>query len=98
VRALNLLAPFGMGNAEPVLALRGQRAHPRVLDNKIPGEPGHLKLSLDSAPQVDVIGFRQAPLAALTDGLVDLAFKLSVDEYRGVRRLGLKLTGLRASQ
>jgi single-stranded-DNA-specific exonuclease len=95
--ALGKLAPFGMGNAEPVLALRGQRAHPRVLDNKLAGEPGHLKLSLEGAPALDVIGFRQAPLAALTEGPVDLAFKVGVDEYRGVRRVGLKLSGLRAS-
>lgn len=96
--ALNLLAPFGMGNAEPVLALKHQIAHPRVLDNKIAGEPGHLKLALESAPQFDVIGFRQAPLLPLTEGPVDLAFKLSVDEYRGIKRVGLKLTALRSSQ
>jgi len=95
--ALEGLAPFGMGNAEPVLALRGQRAHPRVLDNKLPGEPGHLKLSLEGAPGLDVIGFRQAPLLSLTEGPVDMAFKVGVDEYRGVRRVGLKLTGLRAA-
>ncbi len=95
--SLNVLAPFGMGNPEPVLALRHQVTHPRVLDNKTPGEPGHLKLGLESAPQFDVIGFRQAGLLPLTEGPVDLAFKLSVDEYRGVRRVGLKLTGLRAS-
>jgi single-stranded-DNA-specific exonuclease len=95
--ALASLAPFGMGNAEPVLALRGQRAHPRVLGNKAAGEPGHLKLTLEEAPALDVIGFRQAPLEALTQGLVDLAFKLGVDEFRGARRVGLKLTGLRAA-
>jgi single-stranded-DNA-specific exonuclease len=95
--ALNVLAPFGMGNPEPVLSMRHQLTHPRVLENKTPGEPGHLKLSLESGPLLDVIGFRQAPLAPLTDGPVDLAFKLSVDEFRGVKRVGLKLTGLRAS-
>jgi single-stranded-DNA-specific exonuclease len=95
--ALATLAPFGMGNAEPVLALRGQRASPRVLDNKAPGEPGHLKLSLDAAPALDVIGFRQAPLLPLTQGPMDLAFKVAVDEFRGVRRVGLKLAGLRAA-
>ncbi len=97
VQALKALAPFGMGNPEPVLALRGERASPRVLGNKLPGEPGHLKLTLASAPAFDVIGFRQAEKAALTDAPVDLAFKVDVDEFRGVRRLALKLQSLRAA-
>jgi single-stranded-DNA-specific exonuclease len=97
VEALQGLAPFGMGNAEPVLALRRQVARPRVLHSKTPGEPGHLKLALESAPRFDVIGFRLAESAALTEGPVDLAFKVSIDEYKGVRRLSLKLSSLRAS-
>lgn len=97
VAALQALAPFGMGNPEPVLALRGQVARPRVLQNKTPGEPGHLKLALESAPLFDVIGFRLAEAAPLTEGSVDLAFKVSIDEFRGVRRLSLKLSSLRSS-
>lgn len=97
VAALSKLAPFGMGNPEPVLALRHQVTSPRVLDNKTPGEPGHLKLTVEAAPRLDVIGFRLADKAALTEGPVDLAFKVGVDEFRGVRRVALKLTALRAS-
>lgn len=97
VHALRKLAPFGMGNPEPVLAMRGESASPRVLDNKIAGEPGHLKLTLKSAPSFDVIGFRQAEKAALTDKPVDLAFKVDVDEFRGVKRLSLKLQSLRSA-
>lgn len=97
VEALQKLAPFGMGNPEPVLAMRGQAAAPRVLQNKTPGEPGHLKLTLESAPSFDVIGFRLADKVGLTEGPIDLAFKISIDEYRGVSRLALKLTQLRAS-
>ena len=97
VEALQKLAPFGMGNPEPVLAMRGQSASPRVLQNKTEGEPGHLKLTLESAPAFDVIGFRFADKVGLTEGPVDLAFKINIDEYRGVRRLALKLTSLRAS-
>lgn len=95
--ALRALGPFGMGNAEPLLALEGQEAKPRVIDNKRAGEPGHLKLMLKGAPSLDAIGFRQAPLSPLTAGPVDLAFRLQLDEYQGVTRLGLKLTALRAS-
>lgn len=97
VAALKKLAPFGMGNPEPVLALRNQVATPRVLENKKPGEPGHLKLSLESAPSFDVIGFSMAGKVGLTEGPIDVAFKIDVDEYRGVRRLALKMTQLRAS-
>lgn len=97
VNALQKLAPFGMGNPEPILAMQGQVASPRVLQNKTPGEPGHLKLTLESAPAFDVIGFRQAEKAELTERPIDLAFKVDVDEFRGVKRLSLKLSALRAA-
>lgn len=95
VASLKVLAPFGMGNPEPVLAVRGQRVQPRVLEAKAPGEKGHLKLTLDAAPALDVIGFRLAEMAPLADGPVDLAFQVGVEEFRGVRRVGLKLKDLR---
>ncbi len=97
VTALLRLAPFGMGNPEPVLALTGQSASPRLLKNKTPGEPGHLKLSLDRAPALDVIGFRLGDKAGLVEGPVDLAFQASMDEYNGRRRVSLKLKDLRAA-
>lgn len=97
-QALMTLAPFGMGNPEPVLAVRRQVATPRVLENKTPGLPGHLKLSLEVAPQLDCIGFGFAELAPLVEqGPVDLAFQLSVDEYLGVERVGMKLKALQRS-
>ncbi len=96
VKALQQLAPFGMGNAEPTLALERQMAEPRVLPNKTPGEPGHLKLTLGADPLLDVIGFRLAERARLIERPVDLAFTLGEDEFRGVRRLALKLKDIRA--
>ncbi|GMU63073.1 MAG: single-stranded-DNA-specific exonuclease RecJ [Myxococcaceae bacterium] len=98
VEALAALAPFGMGNPEPVLALKHLVTSPRVLENKTPGEPGHLKLTVEGAPALDVIGFRLAEKAHLTEGPVDLAFKVGMDEFRGVKRVALKLAGLRASK
>jgi len=97
VEALATLAPFGMGNPEPVLASRSLVASPRLLASKQPGEPGHLKLSLEAAPQLDVIGFRLADKVSLTEGPVDLAYQISVDEFRGISRVQLKLKDLRAS-
>lgn len=97
VDALQLLAPFGMGNPEPVLGARRLVTSPRVLDNKTPGLPGHLKLSLEAAPQLDCIGFGFAELAPLTEAPVDLAFQVGVDEYLGHQRVGLKLKALQAT-
>lgn len=97
VNALQKLAPFGMGNPEPIFAMRGQQCSPRVLQNKTAGEPGHLKLTLEGAPMFDIIGFRQAEKAELTNKPIDLAFKVDVDEFRGVRRLSLKLSALRSA-
>lgn len=96
-QAIAALAPFGMGNPEPVLMLEGQLAQGRILQSKKEGESGHLKLALDGAPHVDVIGFRLADRLPQTAGLCDLAFQLSVDEWRGVRRLQLKLKDVRSS-
>jgi single-stranded-DNA-specific exonuclease len=97
VTAVHALAPFGRGNPEPVFASRGLTAQPRVLPGKRPGAAGHLKLSLAAAPKLDAIGFGMADKCALTDGLVDLAYQVSIDEFRGVRRVSLKVKDLKAS-
>lgn len=98
VVALERLAPFGAGNPEPVLVLRNMSASPRVLPNKNgEGRGGHLKLSLEAAPRLDVIGFGMADRASLTEGPVDLAFQACMDEWKGVRRMQLKLKALRTS-
>ncbi len=97
LQALLSLAPFGAGNPEPVLALSAVKTVSRVLAPKVEGEAGHLKLLLESAPHLDIIGFRLAEKAPLTQGLVDLAFQLQVDDYRGVPRLQLKLRDVRQS-
>jgi single-stranded-DNA-specific exonuclease len=95
VDALGQLAPFGMGNPEPVLASQKVVVRSiRVLENKTPGLPGHLKLSLEEAPALDCIGFGFAPVAPPSSAELDLAFQVSVDEYLGVPRVGLKLKAL----
>jgi len=97
VEGLDALAPFGHGNPTPVLATRGVRASPRVLAGKRPGAAGHLKLTLDAAPGVDVIGFGMAERVGLADGPVDLAFQAEMDNWRGQPRVSLKLKDLRAA-
>ena len=98
IEGLQRLAPFGQGNPEPVFALRGTRASPRVLAPK-PGAagPGHLKLYLEEAPRLDAIGFGMGDRSALFAGPVDLAFQAGVDEFRGQRRVSLKLKAVRSA-
>lgn len=87
--SLDALAPFGAGNPEPVFSLRGVRARGRVVGQK------HLKLTLPDAPLVDAIGFGLGERLPELQDRVDLAFTMGFDEYRGERRLQLKLRTLR---
>lgn len=97
VTAIQALAPFGKDNPEPVFASRNVTAFPRVLQNKREGAVGHLKLSLESAPALDCIGFQMADKLALTEGPLELAFQVGIDEFRGNRRVSLKLKDLRSA-
>lgn len=97
VEAIAALGPFGAGNPEPVLASRRLVTRPRVLKSKRDGAADHLKLSLEVAPHLDAIGFGMADKLSLTEGPIDVAYQLTLDEWRGVRRVSLKLKDLRAS-
>ncbi|MFL5318524.1 MAG: single-stranded-DNA-specific exonuclease RecJ [Myxococcaceae bacterium] len=97
VEAIQALAPFGNGNPEPVLGVRNVVARPRVLQNKREGGVGHLKLTLERSPMLDVIGFSMADKVALTEGPIDLVFQASMDEFRGVRRVSLKLKDVKTA-
>lgn len=92
--ALASLAPFGAGNPEPVLLLAGAAARPRTVGGR-DGKASHLKLSLAEAPLADAIGFGLGDLAAALPQRVDLAFHLGFDDYRGERRLQLRLRHVR---
>lgn len=97
VEALSALAPFGQGNPEPVLASRRVSARGRVLAGKGGEGREHLKLTLEGWPKLDAIGFGMGGRMALVEGPLDLAYQLSVDEFRGVRRMSLKLKDLRTA-
>jgi single-stranded-DNA-specific exonuclease len=96
VEAISRLGPFGFGNPEPVFASRRLVTHPRLLTNKR-GGAGHLKLSIESAPHLDAIGFGMEDRLPLTEGPVDLAYQVGFDEFRGVRKISMKLKDVRAS-
>ncbi len=95
VLAVQRLAPFGSGNPEPVFASRRLVTSPRLLKNKREGGVDHLKLTLEAAPRLDVIGFSMADRVAHTEGVVDLAYQVGIDEWRGEQRVSLKLKDLR---
>ncbi len=95
--ALERLGPFGQGNPEPTLAVRGAHVEGRVLPSTRMGQAGHLKLKVRGAPALDVIYFGGADALETIAGPVDLAFRASNDEFRGQRRLSLRVRALRAS-
>jgi single-stranded-DNA-specific exonuclease len=96
VEGLSRLSPFGAGNPEPVLGWLGLKAAPRVLASRNGGE-GHLKLAVEGASHLDVIGFGFADRTPPQGVALDLAFHVVNDSYGGVGRVSLRLKALRPS-
>ena len=104
-RQLQRLAPFGVGNPEPVFAGRALEAHEvRVLPDKRKEGPGHLKLRLGPQPvprvaegggPLDAIGFGLGATKLATGERFDAAFQLSIDTWAGTERLQLKVKDLK---
>jgi single-stranded-DNA-specific exonuclease len=72
-------------------------ARGKVLTDKSGEGRDHLKLTLEGWPRLDAIGFGMGGRMALLEGPLDLAYQVSLDEFRGVRRLSLKLKDLRTA-
>lgn len=87
------LSPFGAGNPEPLLLLRGmETAETRIVGDK------HLKLSLlaaDGSTPLEAIAFRQAEHDPGVGRMIDLACLPRVDRWRGQRRVQLEVRALR---
>lgn len=83
------MEPFGMGNSKPVFSLVGCKVvNMRVLKGK------HLKLELSKNGRgFDAIGFNMSAGFEPKD-LVDIAFCLERNEWRGVESLQLQLRAL----
>jgi single-stranded-DNA-specific exonuclease len=96
-KGLEVLAPFGSGNPEPVFATRDVTARPRVVASRQEGRASHLKLFFDSASDVDAIGFGMGDRLGIVDRRIDLAYQISLEEWNGRERLSLKLKDLRPS-
>ncbi|MDR0966620.1 MAG: single-stranded-DNA-specific exonuclease RecJ [Myxococcales bacterium] len=96
--ALKRLEPFGMGNPEPVLALKGVHAQSRLIPAKRGGS-SHLKLTVAENRALDIIGFGMGDRASLAAaGPVDLAFHLSVETFQRQQKLSLRLKDIRQAE
>jgi len=97
------LAPFGMNNSAPVFLVRKLR----ILDIKVLGaEQKHIKLKLTSEAQVgtpltiDAIGFNFSYIVDQLhrNDIIDLVFRLEVNEWNGNRELQLNIIDIASSQ
>jgi single-stranded-DNA-specific exonuclease len=88
------LGPHGIGNPRPVFMSRSVQ----VLDSREVGS-GHLKLRVETGgARIDGIGFGLADRidpASLTGARVDVAYQLTVNEWRGRRSPQMKLLDVR---
>ena len=92
VSELKRLEPFGAGNPEPTLLMRGLK----VIDKRVVGD-GHLKLSLEASGRIfSAIAFRQAECA--TDGLLDVAFFPELNVWNNTATLQLRIKNIRPAE
>jgi single-stranded-DNA-specific exonuclease len=88
------LAPFGMGNPQPLFLLRGvtPASAPRVLKEK------HMQLSLRQGRAFSRAMWFNAPSISLPEAPWDLAVELSRNEYQGVVSAQILVKALRRAQ
>jgi single-stranded-DNA-specific exonuclease len=86
------MEPFGAGNPEPTLMMRGVVA----VERRNIGD-GHLKLRVSSEGSVfNAIAFRQADCQ--TDGLLDMAFFPEINRWKNSETLQLRIKALRRAE
>lgn len=91
---LEQLAPFGVGNPRPTLALMGVT----VAETRLVGSEGkHLKLRLKELPKIEAIGFNLGYLSPqLPPGRqIDIAFQLNKNSWNGRDKLELRVKDVR---
>lgn len=92
VRELQRLAPFGMGNPEPVLLLRNCR----LRDIRVFGGT-HIKLQVQQNSTVfQAIGWRMADETVPQE--LDLAFVPEIDNWGGTEKVQLRLKAIRPTE
>ncbi len=91
-KELQRIEPFGAGNPEPTLMMRGVT----VVERRIVGD-GHLKLRVSVAGQIfNAIAFRQAECS--TDGLLDIAFFPECNLWNNSTTLQLRIKAIRKAE
>ena len=89
---LSRLEPFGSGNPEPTLMLRGAA----VVERRIVGD-GHLKLVVAAqGRKFSAIAFRQAECS--TEGILDIAFFPESNVWKNSTTLQLRIKSMRAAE
>ncbi len=87
VEDIQKLAPFGMNNPEPVLAIFGAR----IVSSKIVGNNAkHLSLQLSHRGfkfKAIAFGFGQYEQNLQPGELINLAFRLTINEWQGIREV-----------
>ena len=90
---LDLLAPFGVGNPEPVLALENLS----ILSSKPVGK-GHLRVRIREGKRVrEAIGFGMGGRHPLSGEGLRMAFSPQINLYQGNRSLQLRIIDLQPS-
>jgi len=86
------LEPFGAGNPEPVLLMRGVQ----IKERRVVGD-GHLKLRLStSGYDFSAIAFRQSAFQA--DGLIDVAFFPEINVWNNRETVQLRIKDMRLTE
>lgn len=94
VEFLEKLAPFGMGNAEPVLMISGWKiAGMRTLKER------HLKLQFTSPQNKSMEGFWANGVGRVTEQMesVDIACSAQINTFRNLNKVELKIKDIRAT-
>lgn len=92
LRGIAMMEPFGPGNPEPVWIARNVYAVAR----DVVGRGRHLKMTLMVDGEArNAIGFHMVERSSEFERLVDLAFMLREDSYRGGDAVQLHLLDLR---
>ncbi|MDQ6984777.1 MAG: single-stranded-DNA-specific exonuclease RecJ [Candidatus Dojkabacteria bacterium] len=97
IEKLNLLQPFGYGNAKPTVALMGCE----IIDKlEIGRDKTHLKFIVKSeSSPIEAIGFNFKEKFKIKDySTLDLAGYLDINEWNGNRKINLILKDVRATE
>ena len=95
-KSLAALEPFGYGNPKPVFLARRMKLQEA---KRVGGEGHHLRLKLwDGRASWTAFAFRQGERQLPENGLMDLAYSLSINSWRGQRVIELRVEDFRPSE